>query len=172
MCELDIFIRANNYLLWFLTEEEAIVEFGLTEAAADGGDGTVVRSTMIVSSEFKEQSLTSHVLSEPFKTWPTWIEKVNIYHIVRKIEKHPCHVTSCCLNVLGCRTWSMSWTTHSPRFGLNDSRPDWCGILWKKSLLWEAENTGAPSACSSHSSSTTGPEMLLHLTGNDKHISM
>lgn len=56
------------YLFWFLTEEEALVEFGLIEAAADDGDGTVVGSTVIVSPESEELSLTCHVLSEGFKT--------------------------------------------------------------------------------------------------------
>ena len=66
--ELDAFIQATPYLLWFLTEEEAVIEFGLVEAAADDSDGTVVRSTVIMSPEFKELSLTSHNLSECFKT--------------------------------------------------------------------------------------------------------
>lgn len=47
-----------------------MVEFGLAEAAADDGDGAVVRSAVIASPEFKELSLTSHVLSEGFKTRP------------------------------------------------------------------------------------------------------
>lgn len=55
-------------LLWFLTEEEAVVEFGFTEAAADGSDGTVVCSTMIEPPEFEELSLTSHILGKCFKT--------------------------------------------------------------------------------------------------------
>lgn len=67
---MDIITEARQYLLWFLTEEEAVVEFGLIEAAADDGDGTVVCSTVIVSPKFKELSLTSHVLSECFKTRP------------------------------------------------------------------------------------------------------
>ena len=58
----------RRYLLWFLTEEEAVVEFGLTEAAADDGDGAVVRSAVVVSPESEELSLTCHVLSEGFKT--------------------------------------------------------------------------------------------------------
>lgn len=68
--ELEIITEGCQYLLWFLTEEEALVKFGLTEAAADDSDGTVVCSTMIVSPEFKELSLTRHVFSECFKTWP------------------------------------------------------------------------------------------------------
>lgn len=47
-----------------------MVESGLAEAAADDGDGAVVRSAVIASTEFKELSLTSHVLSEGFKTRP------------------------------------------------------------------------------------------------------
>ena len=62
------FKKGRQYLLWFLTEEEALVEFGLVEAAADGSNGTVVCSTVIESPKAKELSLTSHVLSELFKT--------------------------------------------------------------------------------------------------------
>lgn len=58
------------YLLWFLTEEEAMVEFGLVEATADDSDGTVVRNAVVMSPEFKELSLTSHDLSECFKACP------------------------------------------------------------------------------------------------------
>lgn len=54
-----------------------MVEFGLTEAAADGGDGTVVCSTMIKPPKFRELSLTSHVLSKRFKTRPNGNE-INI----------------------------------------------------------------------------------------------
>lgn len=60
--------QTSQHLLWFLAEEEAVVEFGLTEAAADGGDGAVVRGTMIEPPKFKELSLTGHVLSERFET--------------------------------------------------------------------------------------------------------
>lgn len=61
-------IKDGTHLLWFLTEEEAMVEFGLIEAVTDGRDGTVVCSTMIKPPEFRELSLTGHVLSECFKT--------------------------------------------------------------------------------------------------------
>lgn len=57
-----------GYLLWFLTEEEASEEFGLAEAAADGGDGAVVGSTVIKPPEVEELRLTAHVFSEGFKT--------------------------------------------------------------------------------------------------------
>lgn len=59
-------VRPN--LLWFLAKEEALVEFGLTEAAADGAHGAVVRSAVIKPSEIEELSLPGHVLSESFKT--------------------------------------------------------------------------------------------------------
>lgn len=58
----------SPHFLRFLTEEEDVVEFGLTEAAADSSDGTVVCSTMIKPPKFKELGLTSHVLSKCFKT--------------------------------------------------------------------------------------------------------
>lgn len=45
-----------------------MVEFGFTEAAADGSDGTVVCSAMIEPPEFEELSLTSHILGKCFKT--------------------------------------------------------------------------------------------------------
>lgn len=63
----DIFL-ARLYLLWFLTEEETMEEFGLAEATADGSNGTIVCSTMMKPPEFKELTLTSHILSEGFKT--------------------------------------------------------------------------------------------------------
>lgn len=65
---MERFIRARPYLLWFLTEEEASEEPGLTEAAADGSDGTVVGSTMIKPPELQELSLSAHIFSEGFKT--------------------------------------------------------------------------------------------------------
>lgn len=55
-----------------------MVEFGLTEAAADDGDGTVVGGTVKVSPEVKELSLTGHVLSEGFKTRPNWNKRYTI----------------------------------------------------------------------------------------------
>lgn len=67
---MEIITEACQYLLWFLTEEEALVEFGLIEAAADDSNGTVVCSTVILSPELKQLSLTRHVLSEHFKTRP------------------------------------------------------------------------------------------------------
>lgn len=172
--ELDFIIEVIPYLLWFLTEEETMVEFGLIEAAADDGDCTVVSSAVIVSPKFKELSLTSHVLSECFKTWPDWnqlISSSNQYSNLSWKNKeilHDYHVTCCIFKVSGCPTWSRSWTTHSPLLCLNDSRLDWCGTPWSKPLLWEAENTGAPSACSSRSSSATGSQNLFHLTEIDK----
>lgn len=75
-----IYVYNSQHLLWFLTEEEAMVEFGLIEAAADDADGTVVRSAVIVSPKFKELSLTGHVLSERLKTWPNR-NKINIHHL-------------------------------------------------------------------------------------------
>lgn len=52
-CELMCDWHTGRYLLWFLSEEKAVVKFGLTEAAADDSDGTVVCSTVIVSPELK-----------------------------------------------------------------------------------------------------------------------
>lgn len=69
MEKIDIFIKARQYLLWFLTEEETMEKFGLTEATADGSNGTIVCSTMKKPPEFKELTLTSHIFSECFKTW-------------------------------------------------------------------------------------------------------
>lgn len=47
-----------------------MVELGLTEAAADGSHGAVVRSAMIKPPEVEELSLPGHVFSERFKTRP------------------------------------------------------------------------------------------------------
>lgn len=57
-----------TYLLWFLTEEEALVEFGLIEAAADDSNGTVVCSTVKLPPQFKELILTRHILCEGLMT--------------------------------------------------------------------------------------------------------
>ncbi len=55
-------------LVRFLSEEEALVEFGLIEAAADQGDGTVISSTVILSPQLQQNHLSCHVLSEGLKT--------------------------------------------------------------------------------------------------------
>lgn len=70
--------EARQHLLRFLTEEEALVEFGLIKAAADDSNGTVVCSAVILSPELKQLSLTRHVLSERFKTRPI----IRIIHFI------------------------------------------------------------------------------------------
>ncbi len=55
-------------LVRFLGEEEALVEFGLIEAAADQGDGTVISSTVTLSPQLQQNRLSCHVLSEGLKT--------------------------------------------------------------------------------------------------------
>lgn len=62
--------KSSEYLLWFLAEQEPLVELGLAEAAADGAHGAVVRGAVIEPPELEELSLPCHVLSESFKTGP------------------------------------------------------------------------------------------------------
>lgn len=50
---LDAIIKPSLNLFGFLTEEEAMVELGLTEAAADGSDGTVVCGAVIKPPQFE-----------------------------------------------------------------------------------------------------------------------
>lgn len=56
------------HLFRLLSEEEALVELGLVEAAADESDGTVVSSTVILPPQFQQSALPCHVLSESLKT--------------------------------------------------------------------------------------------------------
>lgn len=65
-----IVLFIHKYLLWLLTEEEAVVELGFTEAAADHSYGAVICCTVKVSPELQQLSLTGHVLSESLKTRP------------------------------------------------------------------------------------------------------
>lgn len=43
----------RTHLLWLLAEEEALVELGLAEAAADDGDGTVVCGAVVLPPGFQ-----------------------------------------------------------------------------------------------------------------------
>lgn len=65
---LLFFLYAVTYLVRFLSEEEALIELGLVEAAADQGDGTVISSTVILSPQLQQDCLSCHVLSEGLKT--------------------------------------------------------------------------------------------------------
>lgn len=62
--------KSSKYLLWFLAEQEPLVELGLAEAAADGAHGAVVRGAVVEPPELEELSLPGHVLSESFETGP------------------------------------------------------------------------------------------------------
>lgn len=59
-----------GYLLGLLAKQEALVELGLAEAAADGAHGAVVRGAVIEPSEVEELGLPGHVLGESFKAGP------------------------------------------------------------------------------------------------------
>lgn len=59
-----------QHLLWLLAKQEALVELGLAEAAADGAHGAVVRGAVIEAAELEELSLPGHVLRESFETGP------------------------------------------------------------------------------------------------------
>ena len=58
------------YLLWLLAEEEALVELGFAEAAADDGDGAVVRGAVVLSPGFQQLAFSGHVLREGLETQP------------------------------------------------------------------------------------------------------
>lgn len=55
-------------LVGFLSEKEALIELGLVEAAADQGDGTVIRSTVVLSPQLQQNCLSCHVFSVGLKT--------------------------------------------------------------------------------------------------------
>ena len=52
------------YLLWFLTEQEALVKPELCEDAADEGNGAGVGSTVVQPPALQQLGLPSHVLRE------------------------------------------------------------------------------------------------------------
>lgn len=60
----------RTYLLWLLAEEEALVELGLAEAAADDCDGTVVCGAVVLPPSFEQLAFSRHVLREGLKTQP------------------------------------------------------------------------------------------------------
>lgn len=65
---IELYVCTVTDLVRFLSEKETLIEFGLIEAAADQGDGTVISSTVILSPQLQQNRLSCHVLSESLKT--------------------------------------------------------------------------------------------------------